>query len=42
VVIEVMTTNARGATMLEGVVYTSVLVSDQDRALDFYTNAWGA
>jgi hypothetical protein len=23
--------------MLEGVVYTSVFVSDQDRALDFYT-----
>jgi predicted enzyme related to lactoylglutathione lyase len=41
VVIEVMTTNAGGATMLEGVVYTSVFVSDQDRALDFYTNVLG-
>ena len=27
--------------MLEKVFYTSVLVSDQDRALDFYTNALG-
>ena len=27
--------------MLERVVYTSVLVSDQDRALDFYTNVLG-
>jgi catechol 2,3-dioxygenase-like lactoylglutathione lyase family enzyme len=27
--------------MLEKVYYTSVLVSDQDRALDFYTNALG-
>ena len=27
--------------MLEGVVYTSVFVSDQDRALDFYTNVLG-
>jgi predicted enzyme related to lactoylglutathione lyase len=27
--------------MLEKVVYTSVFVSDQDRALDFYTNAVG-
>src|SRR3954465_5283489 len=31
-----------GATpMLEKVFYTSVLVSDQDRALDFYTNVLG-
>ena len=27
--------------MLEKVFYTSVLVSDQDQALDFYTNALG-
>jgi predicted enzyme related to lactoylglutathione lyase len=27
--------------MLERVFYTSVLVSDQDRALDFYTNVLG-
>ena len=27
--------------MLEGIVYTSVFVSDQDRALDFYTNVLG-
>jgi predicted enzyme related to lactoylglutathione lyase len=36
-----MTTNAGGTTMLERVVYTSVFVSDQDRALDFYTNVLG-
>jgi predicted enzyme related to lactoylglutathione lyase len=41
VVIEVMTTNAGGTTMLDKVVYTSVFVSDQDRALDFYTNVLG-
>jgi catechol 2,3-dioxygenase-like lactoylglutathione lyase family enzyme len=27
--------------MLENVFYTSVLVSDQDKALDFYTNVLG-
>jgi catechol 2,3-dioxygenase-like lactoylglutathione lyase family enzyme len=27
--------------MLEKVFYTSVLVSDQDKALDFYTNTLG-
>jgi catechol 2,3-dioxygenase-like lactoylglutathione lyase family enzyme len=27
--------------MLEAIVYTTVLVSDQDRALDFYTNVLG-
>ena len=27
--------------MLESVVYTAVFVSDQDRALDFYTNVLG-
>ena len=27
--------------MLKQVFYTSVLVSDQDRALDFYTNVLG-
>jgi catechol 2,3-dioxygenase-like lactoylglutathione lyase family enzyme len=36
-----MTTNAGGTTVLEKIVYTSVFVSDQDRALDFYTNVLG-
>lgn len=27
--------------MLEGIVYTTVFVSDQDRALDFYANVLG-
>ena len=27
--------------MLEKVFYTSVLVTDQDKALDFYTNVLG-
>jgi predicted enzyme related to lactoylglutathione lyase len=36
-----MTTNAGGTTMLERIVYTTVMVSDQDRALDFYTNVLG-
>jgi predicted enzyme related to lactoylglutathione lyase len=36
-----MTTNAGGTRMLDRVVYTSVFVSDQDRALDFYTNVLG-
>ena len=27
--------------MLQGVAYASVFVSDQDRALDFYTNVLG-
>src|SRR5215213_6753698 len=31
----------RRTAMLKNVFYTSVLVSDQDRALDFYTNALG-
>ena len=30
-----------GTAVLEKVFYTSVLVSDQDRALDFYTNVLG-
>jgi catechol 2,3-dioxygenase-like lactoylglutathione lyase family enzyme len=30
-----------GPTVLEKVVYTSLYVSDQDRALDFYTNVLG-
>ncbi|MGZ4186587.1 MAG: VOC family protein, partial [Solirubrobacteraceae bacterium] len=30
-----------GTAMLEKVFYTSVLVSDQDKALDFYTNVLG-
>jgi predicted enzyme related to lactoylglutathione lyase len=36
-----MTTNHGGTTMLEKVAYTSVFVSDQDKALDFYTNVLG-
>jgi predicted enzyme related to lactoylglutathione lyase len=36
-----VTTTTGGTTVLEKVFYTSVLVSDQDRALDFYTNALG-
>jgi predicted enzyme related to lactoylglutathione lyase len=35
------TTTTGGTTMLEKVFYTSVLVSDQDKALDFYTNVLG-
>jgi predicted enzyme related to lactoylglutathione lyase len=30
-----------GTTMLERILYTSLMVSDQDRALDFYTNVLG-
>src|SRR5215212_4198566 len=36
-----MPTITGGTAMLEKVFYTSVLVSDQDRALDFYTNVVG-
>src|SRR5689334_11572236 len=36
-----MTPITQGATMLQKVFYTSVLVSDQDRALDFYTTVLG-
>ena len=36
-----MTPNTEGTTMLERVAYASVFVSDQDRALDFYTNILG-
>jgi predicted enzyme related to lactoylglutathione lyase len=36
-----MTMTNEGTRMLEKVFYTSVLVSDQDRALDFYTNVLG-
>jgi catechol 2,3-dioxygenase-like lactoylglutathione lyase family enzyme len=36
-----MITSDGGTTMLERIVYTSVFVSDQDRALDFYTNVLG-
>jgi predicted enzyme related to lactoylglutathione lyase len=38
---EVVTTTTGGIAMLEKVFYTSVLVSDQDKALDFYTNVLG-
>src|SRR5690348_15936604 len=40
-VLGVVTTTIGGTTMLEKVFYTSVLVSDQDKALDFYTNVLG-
>ena len=40
-VMEVVTTTTGGTAMLEKVFYTSVLVSDQDDALDFYTNVLG-
>ena len=41
-VIRVMTPNAGGSSdMLEQIVYAAVYVSDQDRALDFYTNVLG-
>src|SRR5215831_3873674 len=33
--------NAGGKAMLEKVVYVTVFVKDQDRALDFYTNVLG-
>jgi predicted enzyme related to lactoylglutathione lyase len=36
-----MTTTIGGTAVLENVFYTSVLVSDQDKALDFYTNVLG-
>jgi predicted enzyme related to lactoylglutathione lyase len=36
-----MTANVGGNAVLEKVVYTSVFVTDQDRALDFYTNVLG-
>jgi catechol 2,3-dioxygenase-like lactoylglutathione lyase family enzyme len=36
-----VTTTAGGTAVLEKVFYTSVLVSDQDKALDFYTNVLG-
>jgi predicted enzyme related to lactoylglutathione lyase len=36
-----MTTNAGGTTMLEKLQYISLFVSDQDKALDFYTNVLG-
>jgi catechol 2,3-dioxygenase-like lactoylglutathione lyase family enzyme len=37
----VVTTTTGGIAVLEKVFYTSVLVSDQDQALDFYTNVLG-
>jgi predicted enzyme related to lactoylglutathione lyase len=37
----VVTTTTGGTTVLEKVFYMSVLVSDQDEALDFYTNVLG-
>jgi catechol 2,3-dioxygenase-like lactoylglutathione lyase family enzyme len=36
-----MATKPGGTTVLERVVYASVFVSDQDRALDFYTDVLG-
>src|SRR5881392_2799833 len=40
-VMDVVTTTTGGTAMLKNVFYTSVLVSDQDKALDFYTNVLG-
>ncbi len=40
-VMGVVTTTTGGTTVLEKVFYTSVLVSDQDKALDFYTKVLG-
>jgi predicted enzyme related to lactoylglutathione lyase len=40
-VLKTAITTAGGTAMLQKVFYTSVLVSDQDRALDFYTNVLG-
>jgi catechol 2,3-dioxygenase-like lactoylglutathione lyase family enzyme len=37
----VVTTTTGGAAVLEKVFYTSMLVSDQETALDFYTNVLG-
>jgi predicted enzyme related to lactoylglutathione lyase len=37
----VVTTTTGGTAVLEKVFYTSVLVGDQDEALDFYTNVLG-
>jgi catechol 2,3-dioxygenase-like lactoylglutathione lyase family enzyme len=36
-----MTTKTGGTAMLERIAYTSVFVSDQDKAFDFYTNVLG-
>jgi predicted enzyme related to lactoylglutathione lyase len=36
-----MTTTSGGTAMLQKIFYSSVLVGDQDRALDFYTNVLG-
>jgi catechol 2,3-dioxygenase-like lactoylglutathione lyase family enzyme len=36
-----MTHTVGGTAMLETIVYTSVFVTDQDRALEFYTNVLG-
>jgi predicted enzyme related to lactoylglutathione lyase len=36
-----MTINAGGTTMLDQLQYISLFVTDQDRALDFYTNVLG-
>jgi len=40
-VLVVVTTTTGGTAVLEKVFYTSVLVSDQDKALDFYTIVLG-
>jgi hypothetical protein len=40
-VMGIVTTTTGGTAVLEKVFYTSVLVSDQDKALDFYTNVLG-
>jgi predicted enzyme related to lactoylglutathione lyase len=40
-VIPIVIKNTGGTAMLEKIVYTSVFVTDQNRALDFYTNVLG-
>jgi catechol 2,3-dioxygenase-like lactoylglutathione lyase family enzyme len=39
--VDVVTTPTGGTAVLEKVFYTRVLVGDQDKALDFYTNVLG-
>jgi predicted enzyme related to lactoylglutathione lyase len=39
--IEIVNDEIGGTTMLKKVVYVALLVSDQDKALDFYTNVIG-
>jgi hypothetical protein len=40
-VMGILTTTTGGTAVLEKIFYTSVLITDQDRALDYYTNVLG-